>query len=277
MIVSISRREDIPRFRFEEFWGWLDAGFVDVANPFNSAQVRRVSLVPVEAEVLVFWTRDPRRILERGAELEDRGFRFYLMCTLTGYPGVLEPKAPPEEEVIAALRGLSERFGSLRVIWRYDPVLLSTITDEKFHVWNFSRLAGALCGTVRRVVLSLYDPYRGAERRLAALGRARALGLLPLYGGDGEPLPGVRELLGELAAIASDAGMTVQSCAEPALGVPGIEPGACIDGEFIRRLWGTAPEGQDRNQRPFCGCAPSVDIGRYGDCPAGCVYCYARA
>jgi hypothetical protein len=276
MIISVSRRCDIPRFQFEQFLGWLDAGFVETVNPFNNAQTRRVSLAPEEVDVLVFWTRDPRRVLEGGAELERRGFRFYLMCSLTGYPGLLEPNPPPEEGVIAALRGLSSRFGARRVIWRYDPILLSTLTDREFHIKTFSRLAAALRGAVRRVIISLYDPYQGAERRLKGLEAAGSLGILPLYAAGGEPLPGTRDLLAGLAAIAAGAGMEMQSCAEAALGVPGIRPGACIDRELIRELWGIAPEGRDRNQRPLCGCAPSVDIGRYGPCPGGCVYCYAR-
>ena len=281
MIISVSRRCDIPRFQFDWFMERLDAGFVDVANPFNAAQVRRVALLPAGAEnvnaaktveaadALVFWTRDPRAILVRAEELERRGFPFYVMVSLTGYPAALEPNAPPVEAVCAALGELSRKTGNRRVIWRYDPVFVSNLTDGDFHRRNFRALAQNLAGSVRRVIISLYDEYRGAKRRIAALETAGVL----------RPLPDVDtgRLLADLAEIAAAAGMEIQSCAEAENLAPlGIKPGACIDGELIRELWGIETGRKDKNQRPHCRCAPSVDIGRYGDCAAGCVYCYAR-
>jgi hypothetical protein len=94
MIVSISRRCDIPRFQFDWLMDRLDAGFAEAANPFNANQVRRAGLSPEEAEVLVFWTRDPRFLAAGAGELEKRGYRFYVMVSLTEYPKALEPKAP---------------------------------------------------------------------------------------------------------------------------------------------------------------------------------------
>ncbi|MDR2184582.1 MAG: DUF1848 domain-containing protein [Treponema sp.] len=299
-IISVSRRCDIPRFYFDWFMERLDAGFVDVPNPFNSRQVRHVSLAPEDAGVLVFWTRDPRPILARGKELERRGYAYYVMTTLTAYPALLEPDVPPPETVSAALRDLSEQTGPGRVIWRYDPILLSTITGEDFHLRNFAALAASLEGAVSRVIISLYDEYGGAKRRMAALEAGGGspqepeplFRMLPMYTPEGRALSGVRELLAALARIAARRGMTMQACAEgedfSSLGIAG---GACIDGELIRRLWNIESAGRDRNQRPRCRCVSSVDIGWYGagpaqekaagsagrsSCPAGCVYCYAR-
>jgi hypothetical protein len=275
MIVSVSRRGDIPRFQFEWFMERLGEGFAGTVNPFNAAQVRRVSLLPEDAEVLVFWTRDPRAILRRAGELEGR--RFYVMTTLTGYGSLLEPNMPPQEEVIAALRGLAGLLGPERVIWRYDPLFLSDHTDRDFHLRNFRALSRALKGAVGRVITSVYDEYGGSRRRIAALERAGSLRRRPHYSPEGAWVPELRLLAADLAGLAGEAGMELRTCAEgeePAeLGIPA---GACIDGELIRRLWGIEAGGKDRNQRPRCRCAPSVDIGRYGPCPGGCVYCYAR-
>jgi hypothetical protein len=261
----------------------LDEGFVETVNPFNAAQVRRVPLRPdpadpaAGAEALAFWTRDPRPLLARLEELESRGIPFYVMVTLTGYPGALEPNVPDAAAVCRAMGELAEKTGPRRVIWSYDPVFLSSLTDIPFHRENFAALARRLEGTVRRVIISLYDPYRGAERRLAALEKSGVLRPLPCADGEGRPLPQVRDLLGTLAEAALRAGMETQSCAEAEDFTPlGIAPGACIDGELLRELWGIGTAGKDRGQRPYCRCAPAVDIGRYGPCPAGCVYCYAR-
>ncbi|MDR1239339.1 MAG: DUF1848 domain-containing protein [Treponema sp.] len=277
MIVSISRRCDIPRFQFDWFMGRLDAGFVEAVNPFNARQIRRVGLSPAEAEVLVFWTRDPRPLLARTGELNRRGYRFYVMVTLTGYPALLEPHAPDAAAISDAMGELAEQTGPRRVIWRYDPVFLSSLTDAAFHRENFSALARRFRGKIRRVIISLYDEYRGAKRRLEALEQSGGLRVLPAADREGRLLPQARGLLGDLAKIAGAAGMEIQSCAGAEdLSPLGIAPGACVDGGLIRDLWGIAAGGKDKNQRPHCRCAAAVDIGRYGDCPAGCLYCYAR-
>ncbi|GHV91265.1 hypothetical protein AGMMS50268_17680 [Spirochaetia bacterium] len=294
MIISVSRRCDIPRFRFDWFRERLDAGYAEVVNPYNKAQVRRVSLLPREVTALVFWTRDPGPILAHAEELEARGCRFYVMVTLTGYPAVLEPNMPPREAIIAAMGELAEKLGPDRVIWRYDPIFLSSLTDRDFHLRNFKALARELAGKVRRVIISIYDEYGGAKRRLAALEKAGSLIMQPHYktgavnGADKTVgplslLPPVRDLLRELAGIAADAGLEIRSCAEGEdLSGLGIKAGACIDGDLIRRLFpqdtplpGLESGKKDKYQRPHCHCVPSVDIGAYGPCPAGCVYCYA--
>jgi hypothetical protein len=267
MIISVSRRCDIPRFRFDWFMERLDEGFVDVTNPFNAAQTRRVPLSPEDVTALVFWTRDPRPILARAEDLEKQGFRFYVMVTLTGYPSALEPNMPAAEAVCAAVRELAGKIGNQRVIWRYDPIFLSSITDANFHCRNFSGLAERMTGSVRRIIISLYDEYRRAKRRIEGLEKSGVLRLLP------DIDSGL--LLADLARTARAAGMEIQSCAEENLEPQGIKAGACIDGELLRELWGVETEGRDKHQRPHCLCGRSVDIGRYGDCQAGCVYCYA--
>jgi hypothetical protein len=277
MIISVSRRCDIPRFQFDWFMERLEEGFVEVRNPFNAAQVRRVSLNPSDAEVLVFWTRDPRAILINAETLEGRGFRFYVMTTLTGYPAVLEPMAPEPETMVAVMGGLAKKLGPKRSIWRYDPLFLCDCTDSAFHIRNFRRLSQALKGKVRRVIISVFDEYGGAKQRIAALEKAGTLKPLPHYTPEGVLLPEVQELLSTLAGMARDVGMEMYACAEAEnLEELGISAGACIDGGLITELWGIKTTGKDKNQRPHCRCAPSVDIGQYGSCPAGCRYCYAR-
>jgi hypothetical protein len=277
MIISVSRRCDIPRFHFEWLMERLDAGFTETMNPFNRTQVRRISLRPEDVDVLVFWTRDPRHIHAHLDALEKKGFRFYVMTTLTGYPQVLEPNMPPLEAVIQTMQKLAEALCPEQVIWRYDPIFFSTITTVDFHIRNFRFLSQALKGSVRRVIISLYDDYQRAKQRIAALEKAGAFKMLPFYNGTAL-LPELRALLTKLAALAHDAGMTIQACAETAELAPlGIKPGACIDRELIKGLWGIESGEKDKNQRPYCCCAPSVDIGSYGHCPGACVYCYARS
>jgi hypothetical protein len=252
----------------------LDAGFVDVANPFNANQIKRVSLLPQKesedgVDAFVFWTRYPRNILDNADELTRRGFPFYVMVTVTGYPGKLEPGMIRTEKALRAMKELAGKIGPDRVIWRYDPVILTSITDEDFHRRNFDTLAQSLAGSVRRVIISIYDEYRGAKQRLGGMENAGELRMLDA----GDKLA---ELLSGFAKSAEAAGMEIQSCAEKEDFSPfGIKPGACIDASLLNQLWGLELAGKDKNQRPHCLCCKSVDIGCYGICSAHCVYCYA--
>lgn len=279
MIISVSRRCDIPRFQFSRFLEQLDAGFAETANPFNAAQVKRVSLQPADVDCFVFWTRDPRAILENAKRLNE--FPFYVMTTLTGYPAIIEANMPSPQDIIQAMRDLSAQYGPQRVIWRYDPILLTSLTDAEFHRRNFADLAARLAGAVNRVIVSVYDAYAASERRLAAMAKNGLCRTFPHYTEGGHFTPELRELLTEMARIAAQAEMDIRSCAEGEnLRELGIRPGACIDGELIREIAGGVLRrdiaGRDKNQRPHCRCVSSTDIGSYGPCPAGCVYCYAR-
>ena len=298
MIVSASRRCDLPAFRMDWLMERLREGRVEVPNPYDARRSRLVGLAPAEVDCLVFWTRDPRPVAARARELEELGYRFYAQVTITGYPPELEPGCLRPPEAVEAFAALAEAVGPERVLWRYDPILVAAGLDADWHRRNFAALAAALEGRTRRVTLSLLDEYAHTRGRLeragfpgavfgsprGPAGRPRgarrpgagqaSLGLdapdLPP-----EPYPG---LLAELAAIARSRGIEPLACAEPYdLSGLGIGRGACVDPALIEKLFGIElGSGKDRGQRPGCGCAPSVDIGEYGSCPGACAYCYAR-
>lgn len=308
MIVSASRRCDIPAHYLRWLMARIEAGYCLVRNPFDARSSRRVSLRPEDMDCLVLWTRDPRPLSSAADYLERLGIRSLVHVTLTGYPRPLEPGAPPLDAVLDAFVRLAARIGPERVIWRYDPILCAIGLDVDWHLGNFARLAARLEGFSRRVVLSLIDEYAGTRARIQRAGfaeprfasprgaRLRAGSSEPELGfaddsesaaagaGDGEaasarlPPEPYRRLLVELARIARSRGMRPLSCAEPFDLAPlGIEAGACIDAALLGRLFGLdLPAARDRGQRSECRCAPSVDIGVYGACPAGCVYCYAN-
>jgi hypothetical protein len=309
MILSASRRCDLPAFRMGWLMDSLRAGYCEVPNPFDARRVRRVELDPDSADCIVFWTRDPRGLAARAREIEGQGYRFYVHATITGYPEALEPGALRASEALAAFASLADAVGSERALWRYDPILLAREIGPEWHLRNFEALASALAGRTRRVTLSLLDEYARTRARLEragfhdiAFGTARAAPARLPGGGPApaaeaseaaeefalEPEPTPRkpalpaepypELLAALAAIARSRGMEPVACAEPYdLSGLGVARGACVDATLIRKLFGIeVGAGKDKGQRPECGCAPSVDIGGYGACPAGCAYCYAR-
>jgi hypothetical protein len=280
MIVSASRRTDIPAYYAPWLMGRIEAGYCLVRNPFNAKSLRRVSLDPRDLDFLVLWTRDPRPLAPRLGEIEARGIRFYVQMTITGYPPAMEGGAPPLAEAIGALCDLSDRIGSDRVLWRYDPIVIAGPLDSGYHLGAFERIAAALEGATKRVTLSIVDEYSGTRARLEKAGFPGARFDYPAY----------ESLLADLAAMAKSRGMRPLACAEEVDLVPlGIEAGSCVDAALASSLWGIAKgvalgaEGgaaraarKDSGQRGACRCAPSVDIGSYGSCPRGCAYCYAN-
>ena len=271
-IVSASRRTDIPAFFGDWFMNRLSAGYCLVANPFNRSQVRRVSLAAEDVDAVVFWTKNPAPFLHHVLELEKQRLRYYFQYTLNDYPKALEPGLSPVEDRIEAFRALSNIIGSRRVVWRYDPIIPTGVTDFEAHRNRFKSLAKVLSGHTRRVVVSLVDRYRKTLRRLARLEKEGLRVHWEMLEG-----PCVDRLLEDLASIAGECGLEMRACSEPrdfsGLGIP---PGACIDADLITDLFGIATTHvKDRGQRPRCGCVESRDIGAVDTCGHGCPYCYA--
>jgi hypothetical protein len=264
MIVSASRRTDIPAWYGDWMARRLGEGYAMVRNPFNPRQVRRVSLKPEQIAGLVFWTRYPAPFLKHLDRVESLGAPFYFQFTLTGYGPDLEPGMPSLEERINSFRRLSERVGSGRVLWRYDPVLLSPGYGCDFHLRTFDSIASLLESYTVRCTISFLDLYRKNSARLNGM-RVRT------------PGHHVRRMLAaELSAIARSRCIQMVSCAEGYL-QDVVEPGACVDSVLLAESGGRpVPGGKDPGQRRYCRCAPSVDIGAYDSCPYGCVYCYAN-
>ena len=280
MVVSVSRRCDIPRFQFNWFMERLKNGYVDVTNPFNAAQIKRVSLLCENVDAFVFWTRDPAKILENTDELIKMGYHFYVMVSVTGYPNILEPNMIPAYDVIASMKKLAQKirenhFNLMdKIIWRYDPIILTSVTDIDFHRRNFNELAEKMAGFVRRVIISIYDEYQRASKRLSELEGAGKLQMISIEDADNKNA--LHNLLAEIAKCAKAKNMEIQSCAEKEnFTALGIKPGACIDASLINDFSGMKFSGNDKNQRPNCLCCKSIDIGVYNSCSARCVYCYA--
>jgi hypothetical protein len=280
LIISASRRTDIPAFYAQWFINRIRAGFCEVPNPFNRLQVSRISLLPDDVDVIVFWTRNPRPLFPYLDELKRRGYRYYFQYTLLGYPPEIDTNGPAPAASLVTFRELAQRVGPQRVIWRYDPVVLSQITPPDYHRTAFARLADALAGATGRSVISLMDDYPKIRSRMQEMARQGAA-LLPVTMGGTGLESGMPEWLGDLlrdlAAIARSRQMEMVSCAEESdLRSFGIQPGKCIDDRLIGRIFGIdVSHTKDPGQRSACGCVVSKDIGMYDTCLFGCRYCYA--
>lgn len=265
MILSVSRRTDIPAFYADWFFHRLQAGYVLVRNPYRFHAVSRIALSPDVVDGIVFWTKNPAPMLARLNELRD--YPFYFQCTATAYGTDLEVHVPDKDRtVLPAMRRLAEMIGPERVIWRYDPVLLSPKYTVDFHRQRFLQMAKALAGSTKRCVISFLDLYPSMQKEAARLG---------LRAPDRQE---AETLAAYFADIAAHNGIKAETCAENIdLAHLGIAHGCCIDKALLEKIGGfKLHTKKDLNQRPFCGCCASVDIGTYATCPGGCVYCYAN-
>jgi len=263
MILSVSRRTDVPRFYMEWFLQRLREGYADVRNPMNPRRVSRVPLTKETVDAVVFWTKDPKGLLAHGEEIP---FPYYVQFTLNDYGPEVEPNLPTVGERVESFQKLAEKLGPHRVIWRYDPILFNEKCTPEEHLRRFEKLASALRGSTDQVVISFLDLYPKIQKRIAPL---KAMEL---------PEEELRLFAGELARLAKANGMRITTCAETIdLRAQGVEPGCCIDKNRLEQLLERPLKlSKDKNQRPACGCVESVDIGAYNTCLHGCRYCYAN-
>lgn len=265
MIISASRRTDIPTWYAPWLVNRVRAGFVDVRNPMNPRQISRVDLSPRVVDAMVFWTKNPLPMLPLLPELA--AYMYYFQFTLNAYGRDVEAHVPSKADVmIPAFQDLARRLGPERVVWRYDPIFLTPHYTAEFHAEAFGQMAKRLEGYTQQCVISFLDLYRHTRANM------KGTALLPM--GEAE----MRSLARRLADMARRHGMVMTSCAEAIdLQDCGVAHGSCIDGALLERLLGQKIDaGKDPGQRGHCGCIPSIDIGMYSTCRNGCSYCYAN-
>jgi DNA repair photolyase len=269
-ILSVSRRTDIPAFYSEWFMNRLRRGCLKWTNPFNG----QASYVSFEhAEVIVFWTKNPRPLLRFLPEIEQKKIAFYFQFTLNDYEAEgLEPGLPALEERIKTFQDLSGLIGRDRVVWRFDPLILTSEISLDRLMEKIEGVGDRIATHTRKLVFSFADI--GYQKVRANLKRARV-----------EAIPfspqAMVEMGEKIARLAQKWGIEAASCAQAIdLSRFGISHNRCIDDQLIRKISpgvSEIPWTKDPGQRRDCGCVCSKDIGKYNTCPHLCVYCYANS
>jgi Domain of unknown function (DUF1848). len=263
MILSASRRTDIPCYFSEWFINRLNAGFAVTRNPFNNAQLSRINLSPDVVDCIVFWTKDPQNIVPYLADIDKKmGHNYYFQFTLTPYDNIIEKNLREKADIESTFIALSSRLGKERVLWRYDPIVINDYLTTAYHKEHFKRLCDRVGPYTESVTISFVDAYAKLKNSL------------------------IRELTEDEAAelavfigqTAKDYGLSAKACCEKLdLSSYGIQKASCIDKEVIEKVCGYPLKlSLDKNQRAGCGCVESIDIGAYNTCLNGCIYCYAN-
>jgi hypothetical protein len=277
VIISASRATDIPAFYLDWFLHRFQEGYVIWKNPYRQDRWQKVWFDKTRG--LVFWTKDPGSLLGSLDAVNALLLHYYVQVTLNNYHGTgYELQVPPLEKRISDFQELSRCLGRHRVIWRFDPFLLSdliTLEELFIRIEALFRCLGPFC---ERMVFSFIDlRYRGVVRNLIRYG-----------------LSDIREFSHEekivmarfLESCSRRYGMEIMACSQELdLGSYGISQGRCIDERLFRRIaggdtgfirWIDHDAGKDKGQRPFCTCVVSKDIGEYSTCIHRCRYCYAN-
>jgi len=265
MILSVSRRTDIPAYYSKWFLKRLSEGYALVRNPMNYHSVSKINLSPEIVDCIVFWSKNPEPMVKYLTNIDDK-YMYYFQYTINAYNKDVEPNIPSLNDRIRTFINLSERLGKERVIWRYDPIILTDIYTSDWHEKMFSYIADRLKGYTNNCVFSFVDMYDKIKFNMRNL-RYRDI--------DKESINSLAECF---AQIAESKKICLKTCSEDIdFSELGIQHSCCIDPELISKLINSnIKEKKDKNQRESCGCVESIDIGQYNTCQNSCLYCYAN-
>jgi hypothetical protein len=307
VIISASRSTDIPAFYAEWFINRLREGYVVWRNPFN-LQPMYISFKNVK--VIVFWTKNPQPLIPYLHELDEHGIHYYFQFTLNDYVyDGFEPNVPSVEQRVETFRQLSKMIGKERVIWRFDPLIVTpqlSTRDLLIKIWN---LGNRLKGFTDKLVFSYIDinSYRKVQNNLVKETTQFAKETVEHAELTQQQMNEIADGLSKCRDRWFQEGWNLQlaTCGEQIdLDRYGVVHNRCIDGELMKRLWpddkellyylyygelpsplfgldftqpALTPEKlKDKGQRKVCGCMLSKDIGQYNTCLHQCVYCYAN-
>lgn len=265
MIISASRRTDIPTYYSDWFINRIREGYVCVRNPMNIHQISQISLDPSVVDGIVFWTKNPIPMMDKLDEINE--YTYYFQFTVNPYGKNVERNIPNKEKVIIpTFQTLSKKIGPERMIWRYDPIFLSREYNAEWHAQCFEYIAKSLRGYTRKCIISFLDLYKNTKNN------TKSIGLLQI--GEKE----MEEIAQSFSEIAKRNDLVIESCSDEInLEKYGINHGHCIDCNLFEDLLGCKLDlSKDKNQRMECGCVSSIDIGMYNTCKNQCLYCYAN-
>ena len=281
IIISASRRTDIPAFYMNWFMRRIEIGHFDVVNPYN----RHVSIVPAtpdKVHTILFWSKNFGPFIKSrfGEKLRETGYNIYFNFTINSEEPLLESNLPALEERICQLEYLSRNFGAGSISWRFDPVCFYKTKDGKIHDnlhdFNYISSKASLYG-IKRCITSFMDDYRKIRKRIAKI---------PGFAFIDPPIETKREVVLKMKDELSDKNISLHTCCEKELlsilpESSGITKSSCIPNDLLIKLFGghlSLKKDSGQRIKNGCGCKVSADIGSYSlhPCYHNCLFCYAN-
>jgi hypothetical protein len=280
IVISASRRTDIPAFYMPWFMQQINQGFFDVHHPFGRTSVR-VPATADQVHTIVFWSKNFGPFLDGGygQRLLEKGYHLFFNFTINSAHAILEPAVPPTEARIAQLARLVDFHGPEAIQWRFDPICYYKESSGK-EANNLDQLPLIARQTaalgIRTCITSFVDLYRKVQRRSAH----SAVTLID------PPLHRKVEQIVAMTRLLAPLGIQLQLCCERELlaALPEeakVVGAACIPNDRLAALYGADLSlAKDSGQRvgAGCGCRISRDIGSYPlhPCRHNCLFCYAN-
>jgi len=309
VIISASRSTDIPAFYAKWLVNRVKKGHIVWYNPFNQKPLY-VSFK--NCKVIVFWTKNPRPLIPYLNELNKIGIHYYFQYTLNDYEKeLLEPNVPALEKRIETFKELSNLIGKEKVIWRFDPIIVTPQLPPREILKRIWFIGNQLKGYTDKLVFSFIDiiSYRKVQRNLV---KENSMFNQETIESSELTTNQMHEIAAGLMKIrerwkTEGWKISLATCAEKIdLQKYQIMHNRCIDGELMKKIfaedkelvyylnYGKLPEPntlfgnefdkiplspeklKDKGQRKACGCMISKDIGMYNTCSHLCTYCYAN-
>ena len=294
VIISASRSTDIPAFYADWFFQRLKEGYVKWTNPFNGVPMY-VSFQ--KSRLIVFWSKNHKPIIRHLDYLNEKKINYYFQFTLNDYDAEkIEPCVPNVQTRVETFIELSEKVGKEKVIWRFDPLVLTDTIGVEELLRKVENIGNQLRNYTEKLIFSFADIkiYKNVQKNL----RGNAI----QYQEFNER--SMTEFAAGLQRLNENWRFELATCAEQIpLEKYGIIPNKCVDDDLMIKLFShdkalmdflgvkiTPPDifnphgviekkrnNKDKGQRQFCGCIISKDIGEYNTCPHLCAYCYANA
>ncbi|MEI0549811.1 DUF1848 domain-containing protein [Brachyspira intermedia] len=261
MIISASRRTDIPSLHTKWFLNRLKEEYVITQNPISKNNFYKIPLNKNIVDIIVFWSKNPN--IDFLKEVRDLGYEFYLHFTITPYNKNIEKNIPDKNLLIKNFQIISKLFGKEKIIWRYDPIILNDDFDANYHINNFKNFADNLNGYTDECIFSFVQIYSKIKNNIKNIN-------------DDDKII----LIENIKEISEKNNIKLKSCSQDFDKITNIrvEKSACIDKERIQKILGySIKEKKDKSQRKLCNCIESIDIGMYNTCTNGCIYCYANS
>ena len=263
MIVNVGGRTDIVNYYSEWLVNRLKEGYVYSRNPLFTNNVSKISLKPEDVDCLMFCSKNYKPILKYIGEI-DKKYKIICYYTITAYGKDVEPNVPSIDESIETLISLSKIIGKEKVLWRYDPILLTKDYTVKKHIETFSYMAKRIAPYVQRCIFSFVEMYKKLEYNMPEI--------IPFTTED------KIEILENLGKIAKENNLYIQSCGtDEDFQKFGIHLSGCTTKEILEEANKVEYKNiKPKGMRKGCHCIPSRDIGAYDTCINGCKYCYAN-
>ena len=263
MIINVGGRTDIVNYYTPWLINRIKEGYVYSRNPLFPNNISKINLSPDKVDCLIFCSKNYKPIIKYIDKI-NKMYRIICHYTITAYGKDVEPNVPSIDESINTLIKLSKIVGKEKIIWRYDPLLLTKNYSVDYLIKMYDYIASKVYNYVSKVVFSFVEMYKKLKYNMPEIILFKEEDKI--------------KLVQEIGNISKKYNIRVQTCGtDEVYEKYGIQKSGCTTKEFLETALGINLKNiKEGNMRKGCHCITTRDIGAYDTCINGCKYCYAN-